>query len=133
MLGIFGYPTKEQSIFAGEERKTLGFVFLASIPTAVIGLTIDQIGIQVFGRPELVGGFFILTGMVLWMGRGGQGGRGIGIIRFCGVSWSGRGRARFRAGSALVVWGTGCACRPVEGLVCREAVQGRGWTETGQP
>ena len=75
VLGFFGYRTNGQSVFAGEERKTLGFVILASIPTAVLGLIIEQIGIKVLGRPDLVGGFFILTGVVLWMGRGGQAGR----------------------------------------------------------
>ncbi|UCE63663.1 MAG: undecaprenyl-diphosphate phosphatase [Nitrospirota bacterium] len=104
VLGFFGYPTNGQSIFAGEERKTLGFVILASIPTAVLGLIIEQIGIQVLGRPDLVGGLFILTGMVLWMGRGGQAGRGMkdmtpidaitvgvvqGIAVFPGISRSG--------------------------------------------
>ena len=104
VLGIIGYPSNGQSIFAGEERKTLVLLILASIPTAVIGLTIEQIGIKVFGRPDLVGGFFILTGMVLWMGRGGQAGRGMkdmtpidaitvgvvqGIAVFPGISRSG--------------------------------------------
>ena len=104
VLGTFGFPTNGQSIFAGEERKTLGLVILASIPTAALGLTIEQIGIQIIGHPGLVGGFFILTGIVLWIGRGGQVGRGMkdmtpidaivvgviqGIAVFPGISRSG--------------------------------------------
>jgi undecaprenyl-diphosphatase len=104
VLGNFGYPTNGQSIFTGEERKTLGLVILASIPTAVLGLTIEQIGFEVFGRPDLVGGFLILTGIVLWVGRGGPAGRGMkdmtpmdaisvgviqGIAVFPGISRSG--------------------------------------------
>ena len=77
VLGMLGYPTYGESIFSGEERRTLGFMILASIPTAVLGLTIEQIGIEIFGRPDLVGGFLILTGMVLWVGRGGPAGRGM--------------------------------------------------------
>ena len=102
--GIFGYPTKASSIFSGLERKTFGMVFLASIPTAVFGLTIERIGIAVFGRPELVGAFFILTGVILWYGRAGESGRGMkdmtitdallvgviqGIAVFPGISRSG--------------------------------------------
>ncbi len=75
VLGVFGYPTNRQSIFYGEERKTLGLVILASIPTAILGLIIEHIGIEVFGRPDLVGAFFLLTGIVLWTGRGGPKGR----------------------------------------------------------
>ena len=104
LLGIYGLPTNQKSIFAGVERKTLGLVALASFPTAVLGLTIEKIGIEVLGRPDFVGGFFILTGFVLWSGRGGQEGRGMrdmtlfdaltigvaqGIAVFPGISRSG--------------------------------------------
>jgi len=104
VLGIFGCPTNGRSIFTGLERKTLGFVILASIPTAVLGLTIEKIGIGVLGRPDLVGGLFILTGIVLWISRGRPTGRGMkdmtpidamtigvvqGIAVFPGISRSG--------------------------------------------
>jgi undecaprenyl-diphosphatase len=104
VVGIFGLSSKKESIFAGRERKTLGFVILASIPTAVLGLTIEQIGIGVIGRPGLVGGFFLITGIALWVGRGGVTGRGMnemtpfdaltvgvvqGIAVFPGISRSG--------------------------------------------
>lgn len=104
VLGIFGYPTHGPSIFTGEERRTLGLVILASIPTAVLGLTIEQIGIEVFGRPDVIGGLLILTGVVLWIGRSNPVGRGVkdmspidalmigvvqGIAVFPGISRSG--------------------------------------------
>ena len=70
LLGMLGYPTKGEGIFVGEERRLLWYAFLASIPTAGIGLSIEKIGIEVLGRPDFVGGFLILTGVVLWFGRG---------------------------------------------------------------
>lgn len=103
-LGIFGYPTNGQSIYTGEERKTFLFVILASIPTAALGLTIERIGIEILGHPNIVGGFFILTGIVLWIGRSSPKCRGIkdmkpidaltigvvqGVAVFPGVSRSG--------------------------------------------
>lgn len=68
-LGVLGYPTNGQSVFSGAERQTIGYVILASIPTAVLGLTIEQIGVDVLGRPDVVGSLLILTGIVLWVGR----------------------------------------------------------------
>ena len=77
VLGVVGYSTNGESIFSGEERKTLGFVILASIPTAILGLVIGQMGIEVLGRPDLVGVLLIVTGVVLWAARGRQADRGM--------------------------------------------------------
>ena len=68
-LGFLGYPTKGNSVFAGAERQTIVYVILASVPTAILGLTIESIGLEVLGRPDVVGSFLILTGIVLWFGR----------------------------------------------------------------
>ena len=52
-------------------------VIVASIPTAILGLGVQKVGIQVFSRPDIVGSLLILTGIVLWVGRGKSIGRGI--------------------------------------------------------
>ena len=103
-LGFFGYPTSGNSVFAGTERKTIAYVVLASVPTAALGLTIESIGLEVLGRPDVVGSFLILTGIILWLGRSHTKGRGmkdmkvtdalmIGVVQgfavFPGVSRSG--------------------------------------------
>ena len=69
------------SVFSGAEWRTVWMVVVASIPTAILGLTIQKIGIEVFSRPDIVGGLLILTGVVLWIGRGRANGRGINEMR----------------------------------------------------
>ncbi len=77
--GLFGNSgsTKGDSVFTGAEWRTVQMVIVASIPTAMLGLGVQQIGLQVFSRPDIVGGLLILTGIVLWIGRGKSIGRGI--------------------------------------------------------
>ena len=77
--GLLGYPatTKEASVFTGAEWRTVQMVIVASIPTAILGLGIQKIGLEVFSRPDIVGGLLIFTGIVLWIGRGKSIGRGI--------------------------------------------------------
>lgn len=67
--GLLGRSVNQPSVFAGAERRTIGYVVLASIPTALIGLGIESLGIEVFGRPDIVGLLLIITGLVLWIGR----------------------------------------------------------------
>ena len=77
--GLLGLPatTKDISVFVGAEWRTVQMVIVASIPTAILGLSIQKIGLGVFSRPDIVGGLLILTGIVLWIGRGKSIGRGI--------------------------------------------------------
>lgn len=69
--------TKEASVFSGAEWHTVWMVVVASFPTAILGLSIQRIGLEVFSRPDIVGSLLILTGIVLWIGRGKSIGRGI--------------------------------------------------------
>ena len=104
VMGFLGYQTRGHSIFVGAERQTVLYVILASIPTAVLGLTIEKFGLALLGRPDVVGSFLILTGIVLWVGRSRSASRGmkemtpfdaltIGVVQgfavFPGVSRSG--------------------------------------------
>lgn len=75
--GLFGRATRTPSIFAGAERRAIGYLALASVPTAALGLGIESIGIDVFGRPDVVGVMMVVTGLVLWWGRAGRASRTI--------------------------------------------------------
>ncbi|MEZ4341834.1 MAG: undecaprenyl-diphosphate phosphatase [Nitrospirales bacterium] len=68
--GYLGWTTKEGSLFRGVERQTIHYVILASIPTAVIGLGIESLGIETLAAPSLVAVMLLVTGVILWMGRG---------------------------------------------------------------
>jgi len=102
--GYVGWETGGSSLFTGAERKTIHFIILASIPTAILGLGIESIGVSSLARPDLVGGFLLLTGVILWVGRAKTAGRKIqdmkaldaltigvvqGIAVFPGISRSG--------------------------------------------
>ncbi len=77
--GLLGMPSTgvEDSVFSGAEWHTVKMVVVASIPTAILGLSIQKIGLDVFSRPDIVGSLLILTGIILWIGRGKTIGRGI--------------------------------------------------------
>ncbi|GJL66896.1 MAG: undecaprenyl-diphosphatase [Nitrospirales bacterium] len=77
--GLLGYQpaVDEASVFTGAEWRTVLMVIVASVPTAILGLSIQKIGLELFSRPDIVGGFLIFTGVVLWVGRGKSIGRGI--------------------------------------------------------
>ncbi|MCA9471218.1 MAG: undecaprenyl-diphosphate phosphatase [Nitrospirales bacterium] len=77
--GLLNRPSTmmASSVFSGAEWRTVLMVVVASIPTAILGLTIQKIGMEVFSRPDIVGGLLMLTGVVLWVGRGKSHGRGI--------------------------------------------------------
>ncbi|WP_447968590.1 undecaprenyl-diphosphate phosphatase [Nitrospira sp. M1] len=77
--GLLGYQSEsdDASVFTGAEWRTVLMVVVASIPTAILGLSIQKIGLDLFSRPDIVGGFLIVTGVVLWVGRGKSIGRGI--------------------------------------------------------
>ena len=75
--GFLGQASSGRGVFAGAERRTIQYIILASIPTAIIGLSIERIGITVLSRPDIVGSLLILTGVVLWIGRSQLTQRGI--------------------------------------------------------
>ena len=68
--GYLGWKTQEGSLFRGMERQTVHYVILASIPTAVIGLGIESLGIETLAAPSLVAVMLLVTGGILWVGRG---------------------------------------------------------------
>ncbi len=70
--GYFGFATVQGSMFRGCERQTLHYVLLASIPTALMGLGIESIGFEILAHPILVAMMLLVTGVILWIARGGQ-------------------------------------------------------------
>lgn len=68
--GYLGWETKEGSLFRGVERQTIHYVILASFPTAFIGLGIESLGIDTLAQPSLVAVMLLITGVILWVGRG---------------------------------------------------------------
>ena len=61
-----------KSVFSGYEKQTLGYIVLALMPTAVVGLFIDKVLISLLARPDVVGCMLFITGAFLWLGRGRQ-------------------------------------------------------------
>lgn len=55
--------------FAGQERRILGFLLLATVPTGLIGLTLDRWAFAWLTRPDVVGFMLMLTAAILWWGR----------------------------------------------------------------
>lgn len=66
---------------AGQERRMLLLIALASVPTAILGLAVERYLEDAVTRPDLVGMFLIATGCLLWAGRGRSGDRGPDRIR----------------------------------------------------
>ncbi len=102
--GYLGLPTEQGSMFQGCERQTIHYVLLASVPTAIIGLGVQSIGIETLAQPWVVAVMFLITGVILWVTRAGNSDRTakdmrardallIGIIQgaavFPGISRSG--------------------------------------------
>jgi len=69
--GYVGLPTEQGSIFKGCERQTIHYVILASVPTAIIGLGVRSIGFSSLANPSLVAVMLLVTGVILWLTRGG--------------------------------------------------------------
>ena len=67
--------------FAGQERRLVALIALASIPTAFLGLGIERYLDDAVTRPDLVGALLLVTGTVLWVGRGRVGRRGAAALR----------------------------------------------------
>ena len=58
----FRHPSQtSKSVFSGYEKQTLCHIVLALIPTAVVGLFIDQVLISLLTRPEVVGCMLLIT------------------------------------------------------------------------
>ena len=69
LKGYFGLVPSTGSMFHGCERQTVHYVILASIPTAVMGLSIESIGFATLAQPSVVAVMFLVTGLVLWLGQ----------------------------------------------------------------
>jgi undecaprenyl-diphosphatase len=70
--GYVGWPTESGSMFQGCERQTIHYVLLASVPTAIMGLGVKSIGFATLATPSLVAVMFLVTGVILWVARGGS-------------------------------------------------------------
>ncbi|MDH5429886.1 MAG: undecaprenyl-diphosphate phosphatase, partial [Nitrospirota bacterium] len=73
--GYVGLPTEAGSLFQGCERQTIHYVILASVPTAIIGLGVKSFGFEKLATPSLVAVMFLVTGIILWVARGGASAR----------------------------------------------------------
>ena len=73
--GYMGLPTEQGSMFQGCERQTIHYVLLASVPTAIIGLGVESIGFSTLAQPSLVAVMLLVTGVILWVARGGESAR----------------------------------------------------------
>jgi len=76
VAGLSGSPGRIPP-FAGHERKAIGLIVLCNVPTALIGLFIERYFEEAVSRPAPVGLMLIVTGLVLWAGRGREGQRGV--------------------------------------------------------
>jgi len=74
VLGVF--RPRAAGPLAGQERRMALLIVLASVPTALVGLAVEKYLLEAVTRPDLVGVFLMVTGSVLWMGRGRRGARG---------------------------------------------------------
>jgi len=73
--GYLGLATEQGSMFQGCERQTVHYVILASVPTAIIGLGVQSIGFATLAQPSVVAVMLLLTGVILWVARGGAAAR----------------------------------------------------------
>jgi len=55
--------------FAGQERRMVWFLLLATVPTGLVGLALDRWVFTRLTRPDVVGLMLILTAAILWWGR----------------------------------------------------------------
>ncbi len=69
--GYVGLSTEPGSMFQGCERQTIHNVLLASVPTALLGLGVQSFGFTNLAQPSIVAGMFLVTGVILWVARGG--------------------------------------------------------------
>jgi len=67
--------------YAGRERRILGFILLASLPTAILGLVIKSTLLETVTRPDVVGLMLLATGVLLWAGRGRESRRAVREMR----------------------------------------------------
>jgi len=55
--------------FAGQERRIVGFLLLATVPTGLVGLALDRWVFETLTRPDVVGLMLLVTAAILWWGR----------------------------------------------------------------
>ncbi len=68
--GLVGPVAASGSVFDGHEGQGLWYIALANVPTALLGLFIERFLWSTVTRPDVVGVMLIVTGAVLWCGRG---------------------------------------------------------------
>lgn len=80
-IGLWRSDRATHGLFAGRERHTLGCMLVALIPTALVGLGIDAFALPFLTRSDVVGGMLLVTGGMLWWGRGTHGApRRLGVV-----------------------------------------------------
>ncbi len=88
LAGVFG-RTGTTAPFAGHERRAVGLLALANLPTAVLGYSFELVLGDSLSRPFLVGCMLIVTGVVLWLGRNRSGARTIAEMSAVDALWIG--------------------------------------------
>jgi undecaprenyl-diphosphatase len=80
-----GGPGREED---GENLLLLGYILLASIPTALVGVLISRLEERVVAEPRIVAALFLVTAAILLatlLARGSKGYREIGVLAILGI------------------------------------------------
>jgi undecaprenyl-diphosphatase len=77
--GLLKPASPSQGVFAGQERRTLTYITLAVVPTGILGLVVKRFLVSELLHPDVVGTMLVMTGCLLWWGRGRKPQRGITI------------------------------------------------------
>lgn len=64
-----------QTVFAGSERRAVGYILLANLPTGILGLLMMRYLVDFVTRADVVGFMLMVTGTLLWLGRRQRDGR----------------------------------------------------------
>lgn len=80
-LAFFGIFFERYNKYYYEEKKYFWGVVLASIPTAVIGLTLKEVAESMIEQPQVIGYMLIITSLLLFMSDKIKGGSGVTPIK----------------------------------------------------
>jgi undecaprenyl-diphosphatase len=69
LSGLVGAGSGD-GVFRGAERSAAWHIALANVPTALVGLVIQRYLVPIVTRVDVVGLMLMITGTVLWLGRG---------------------------------------------------------------
>ncbi|GIW41917.1 MAG: undecaprenyl-diphosphatase [Candidatus Binatia bacterium] len=77
LRGCVGRGSGAAGPFAGSERRAVTLLVLANVPTALLGWAIHHWFLDAVTRPRFVAAMLVVTGFVLYLGRGSSGRKSI--------------------------------------------------------